>query len=235
VTTRTALASGAREAFGVPAAVLAAGYLGFGALVGDGSVSLWFTLVSTLAIWALPGQLILFEMWQVGAPMVAVVLAVMLANARFLPMAMTLTPVLRDRAHPRIRYYLAAHLIAMTAWAVSMRRCPDMPGAERLFFLTGFGLVCLVSSMIAAAAGFLISDSIPATVQLGLVFLSPIYFLVILIAEARNRLTVVALACGAVAGPLCHLLSPQWGVLLAGVCGGTAAFLILKFLRRQSA
>jgi len=34
----------------------------------------------TITIWALPGQLVLLEMWQIGAPMIAVVLAVMLTD-----------------------------------------------------------------------------------------------------------------------------------------------------------
>jgi predicted branched-subunit amino acid permease len=89
--------------------------------------------------------------------------------------------------------------------------------------------------VVAAAAGFLVAGSIPPTVQLGLIFLSPVYFFVILVGEAKNRLTAVALACGAVAGPLCHLLTPQWGVLLAGVAGGTVAFLMQKFARPNDA
>ena len=230
---RAAFADGARDALGVPAAVLAAGFLGFGALAGAAGVSIWLTTVSTVVIWALPGQLVLLEMWQIGAPAIAVVLAVMLINARFLPMAMTLTPLLRDPIHPRWRYYLAAHLIAMTAWAVCMRRCPDMPGPQRLVYLTGFGLACVGACVVAGAVGYLIAGSIPQTVQLGLVFLSPAYFFVILIGEARSRLTAVALACGALAGPLFHLFTPQWGVLLAGVVGGTAAFLIHKIQRRN--
>ena len=232
---RAAFASGVREALGVPAAVLAAGFLGFGALAGAGGASIWLTMVSILTIWALPGQLVLLEMWQIGAPMIAVVLAVMLINARFLPMAMTLMPVLRDRGHPPWRYYLATQLISMTSWAVCMRRCPDMPGPERLVYLTGFGGACIAVCIVTAAVGYLIAGAIPPTIQLGLVFLSPLYFFVILIGEVQNRLTAVALACGALAGPLCPLITPQWGVLVAGVGGGTAAFLIHKFLQRNHA
>ena len=34
----------------------------------------------------------------------------------------------------------------------------------------------------------------------------------------------LALACGAVAGPLIHLAAPQWSVLLGGLIGGTVAW-----------
>ena len=225
---RHALRAGAREALGVPAAVLGAGFLGYGSLAGDAGYSIWLTLTATLAIWALPGQLVLLDMWQAGAPLIAVILAVSLANARFLPMTMTLMPMLRDDSHPTWRYYLAAHLVAMVAWVACMRRCPGMPARERLHFFMGFGTVCVVSCAVMVAIGYLIADAIPQQLQIGLVFLSPLYFFVIMAGEVRSRLMALALGCGAVAGPLCQLYSPQWGVLMAGVGGGSVAFLILK-------
>lgn len=232
---RAAFASGASEAFGVPAGVLAAGYLGFGALAGAHDLSLWFTLISTLTIWALPGQLLLLDLWQIAAPMTAVVSAAMIINARFLPMTMTLMPVLQHRGYARWRYYLAAHVVAMSAWAICVRRCPEMPRPERLPFFTGFGLTCVLSSTASAAVGYAIAGEIPQSIQVGLVFLTPIYFFVILIGDVRARVTALALACGGLAGPLFHLVTPQWGALLAGVVGGSAAFVISRVTERSHA
>lgn len=223
-----------REALGVPAAVLGAGYIGFGALVGAYGGSVWTVVVSTVAIWAMPGQLVLMDMWHIGAPMIAVVLAVTLINARFLPMALTMMPVLRDRSHPQSRYYLTAHFIAMTSWAVCMRRCPEMPGPGRLYYFSGFSLACMAVAAITGALGYLIAGSIPPGIRLGLVFLTTVYFFVILIGEVHSRLAAIALACGAVAGPLLYLLTPQWSVLAAGFAGGTIAFLVDKSLRRRN-
>lgn len=222
-----------REALGVPAAVAAAGYFGFGALAGAYGGSVWAVVVSTVAIWAMPAQLVLMDMWHIGAPMLAVVLAVTLINARFLPMALSLMPVLRDPSHPQSRYYLAAHFVAMTSWAVCMRRCPEMPGPGRLHYFSGFSLACMTVAAIAGAFGYLVAGSIPPGIRLGLVFLTTVYFFVILIGEVQSRLAGIALACGAVAGPLFYLLTPQWSVLAAGFAGGTIAFLINKSLLRR--
>ena len=52
---------GVREAIGVPAAVVAAGYVGFGALASSGGISIWIVMGSTVAMWALPGQSVLFS------------------------------------------------------------------------------------------------------------------------------------------------------------------------------
>jgi len=176
---------------------------------------------------------VLMDMWQVGAPLVAVLLAVAMTNARFLPMVMTLTPILREPQDARGRDYLAAHLIAMTSWAVCMRRCPELPPAERLPYLAGFSLTCIAVGMTAGAVGYLIADAIPPVVQYGLLFLAPVYFFVILVGEARSRLAAIALACGGPAGPLLHLVTPQWSVLFAGVAGGTLAFAIHTMLERR--
>lgn len=224
---------GAREAIGVPAGVLAASYVGFGALASTGDISIWVVMVSTITIWALPGQLVMVDMWQIGAPVIVIVLAVMLTNARFLPMAITLVPVIRDRSHPPWHYYIAAHCVAMTSWAISMRRCPELPAAERMAFLAGLSFACIVVSTGAGAVGYLIAGSIPAMIQIGLVFLTPVYFFVFLIGEVRSRLAAIALACGGLAGPLFYVLTPQWSVLVAGFAGGTAAFMLNKALGRN--
>lgn len=224
---------GVREAIGVPAAVVAAGYVGFGALVSSGGISIWIVMGSTVAMWALPGQLVMVDMWQIGAPAIAVVLAVMLINARFLPMALTLVPLIRDRSHPTWHYYAVAHGVATTLWAISMRRCPEMPAADRMAYFAGLSSTCIAISSSAGALGYLIAGSIPAPIQIGLVFVTPVYFFVFLIGEARTRLAAIALVCGGLAGPLFYLLTPQWSVLVAGFAGGTAAFLLHKALERH--
>jgi len=224
---------GVREALHVPAAVTAAGYLGFGALVSGYGGPLWAAVLSTLTMWALPGQLVLMDMWQVGAPLVAVLLAVAMANARFFPMVLTLMPLLRDPQHTRGRLYAAAHFISMSSWTVCMQRCPQLPPGERLPYLIGFASACIAVGMLAGAVGYLIADAIPPAVQFGLLFLAPVYFFVMLIGEARSQIAALALACGGPAGPLLHLVAPQWSLLLAGVAGGTLAFAIHTMLERR--
>jgi len=230
-----AFRAGAREALGVQAGVLAASYIGFGALGYSSGVSIWVVMASTIAIWALPGQLAMVEMWQIGAPTIAIVLAVMLTNARFLPMTVTLFPLLHSRSHARWTYYLAAQFVAMSIWVLCMRRCPEMPVEERLPFFAGLSAGLIAVSVGAGALGFMVADSIPAIMQIGLVFLAPVYFFIFLIVEVRTRLAAIAIACGGVAGPLFYVLTPQWSLLAAGFVGGTIAFAIHKFMGRAHA
>jgi predicted branched-subunit amino acid permease len=224
---------GAREAIGAPIAVIAANYLGFGAFASTTDVPLWVVVVSTVSMWALPGQLVMVDAWHVGAPLVAVLLTVMLTNARFLPMTITLLPLLRDRSHPQWRYYVGAHFIAMLAWAFCMRRCPELPAVDRMAYLVGHSTVCIAVACVAGACGYLAAGSIPPAIQLGLVFLAPVNFVIILVGDVKERLGVLALVCGATAGPLLYLVTPQWSLPLAGFGGGTLAYVLNRLIEAR--
>jgi predicted branched-subunit amino acid permease len=227
-----AFRTGVREALGVPGAVLGATYVGFGALAYANGISVWIVIASTITIWALPGQLVMVDMWQIGAPMIAILLAVMLTNARFLPMTVTLMPVIRHRGHRAWVYYLAAQCVAMSSWVICMRRGPEMPASHRLAFLCGLAAGFIAIGVCAGTVGYYIAESIPQVMQIGMVFLAPVYFFVFLIVEVRTRLVAIALACGGVAGPLLYVVTPQWSVLLAGFIGGTLAYAFHRTLER---
>lgn len=220
--------AGARDACGVPAAVLAAGMIGFGAFALEYGFNLWLALACTAGIWALPGQIVLLEMYASGTPGYLTVLAVMLTGARFLPMTMSLMPVIRHPRHSQAVVYVVAQLIAMTGWAWAMRRCPDLPREQRFPYFFGFAAACWGIGIVATAVGYFLAGGFPAPLRLGFVFLTPVYFFVILIGDVRTALAAWALICGAAAGPLFHLVSPQWSVLLSGLIGGTLAFFIQK-------
>jgi predicted branched-subunit amino acid permease len=223
-----ALRRGAAEAAGVPAAVLAAGYLGFGALAAAHGVPVAFAVAATALIWALPAQIILLEMDAMGAPLVATALTVVLSSARFLPMTLMLMPLMRDERHRRWHYYFAAQVLALTGWTMAVARFPALARADRLPWFVGFALVCIGSSMAAAAAGYLVADHLTPLARSGLVFMAPMYYVLILAGGVRDRRAGLGLAFGAVAGPLAYLASPEWSVLAGGLVGGTAAWLVTR-------
>ena len=219
---------GIRDAFGVRAAVVGAGFIGYGSLAEEYGLSIAHSLFATVAIWALPGQLILIEMHAIGAAAIAIVLASTLSGARFLPMNLSLLPLIRDPRYGKMKVYFIAQLVSMSGWAIAMRRAPDLPSEERMPYLIGFQLTCMGVGAACAVAGHLLTGALPPLVRVGLVFLAPAYFLVILVGELRTRLAAIAVFCGAVAGPLFYVVNPQWSVIAAGVFGGTAAYLVQR-------
>ncbi len=227
-------ARGIRESIGAPILVLGASYVGFGSLVRSSELPLVQGLFSTLSAWALPGQVAVVELWAVGAGWLAIATAVWLTNLRLMPMVMALLPGLRRPGVPRWRYWAAAHLIAVTSWVIAMRRTPQMPVEERLPYFFGLALALWGASLTGTAIGFFLAGTVPTEVSLGLVFLNPIYFLLILMpGDLRDRQQIIALTVGAVLGPLFHLASRDWGLLLTGLVAGTIGWLGGRWLEAR--
>ncbi len=220
----SALTLGVRDAIGAPVVVLMASFFGFGSLVRASELDLSLALFSTLTGWALPGQVVAVEMAAAGASLLLIGLAVGLTNARLLPLVVTLVPRLAGPGVARWKLFLAAHLIAVTSWIFTMRRVPSLPVEARLAYLVGFGTTLWGASLAATALGYAAAAALPPSVSLALVFLNPIYFLLLLVEETTRPSRVVALLAGAGLGPALHLANPDWGLLVAGLAAGTLAY-----------
>jgi predicted branched-subunit amino acid permease len=221
---RAAAQAGLRGAVGVPMLVLGASYIGFGSLVHGAGLDVWLGLFSTFTGWALPGQIVVIELYSLGGSLLVVAAAVAMTNARLLPMTVSLMPYLRARGTPAWRYYLFSHYVAVTAWAAAMRVCPSLPPDQRLPYFAAFGTMLWAMCLVTTAVGFYLAGLLPGFVTLGLVFLNPIYFMLVFVADARHRARILALIVGAVTGPPLHLVSPDWGLLATGVLAGSLAF-----------
>jgi len=224
--TRAAFIGGLRLSLGVPVLALGASYLGFGALVRESGFSLWQGLFSSATTFALPGQVLLVELYAVGATLAVMAVAVGLSSTRLLPMTMSLLPQLRHPGLPRWRLYLTAHFIAVTGWAVTMKVAPRLPAEERLAFFTGLTLTLWVTVILCTAVGYYLPGALPERVTLALLFLNPLYFLLIFITDLGQRARSLALLFGALLGPPLFLVDADWSLLFAGFIGGTAAWLL---------
>lgn len=229
-------ATAAREALGMPGLVLLASYVGFGSLVRQSGLDLPQGLASTATAWALPGQVAMVELSAVGASALSIAIAVALTNARLTPMVVTILPLFQDTGMPRRVTYAVAHFVAVTAWATALRQLPGLPPEDRVGWFVGFALTLWVLSMAGTAAGYFLAGAVPAPVTLGLVFLNPLYFMLILIVDLRQRARTMAMIMGALLGPMLHLVTPTYGLLLTGVLAGAMAFAGDRLLtRRESA
>jgi len=230
---RGAVLTGMRRAAGVPAIVLGASFIGFGALVHQTGLSVWHALFSTATGWAQPGQVALFELYGLGASILVIAAAVTLTSVRLLPMAVTFVPLVRSPGTPRWHYYLAANWVAVTPWAFAMRDCPRMPVEQRLPYFMGFACTLWAITLGTTAFGFALAGAVPLPVTLGLVFINPIYFMLMTAADVRSRARILAATLGAAGGPALYLLTPDWSLLLAGVGAGSLGFLLGGGFRRR--
>ena len=220
---------GVRDAFGVPFIVLLASMTAFGSLARDSGLSIEIALVSTIGIWALPGQIVFAELYAAGSDALALILAVSLANARFFPMVMSILPLLRDEAGQTARLYLYAQLLSAQTWAYCRRVFPGLPHYTRRFYFLAFALSILTISMVSTALGYLLTSALPRPLALSLVLINPI-FMLLLLADSRSRSVIFALATGVLVGPVMHLVAPNWGLLITGVLVGTIGFAMDRHL-----
>lgn len=224
--------SGFRHAAGAPAMVLFAGMVGFGAMAKTNNIDMWFTSLSSLLMFALPGQVVLLEMAITGSSVLAITLAVTLTSTRFIAMTVALFPQLHPRDRNR-KLYASVHLLAMTAWAVSMREFQAIESHHRLHYYLGLGILCWAICFPATILGYLLAGFVPQWITLGLVFINPLFFL-LTFTEVKATINRVAIILGGVLGPCFYLLDRDSSLLVSGVVAGTLAYLIdRQFLRRR--
>ena len=208
-----------------PSAVLFLTAIGFGTLVRDAGLDLGHALFLSFAMYALPAQVMVVDQVQRGATLFAVAIAVTLTAVRLLPMTVSLQPYLRSASGARWPQFFAVHFIAITAWIEGGRRLPDVPEPLRLAHFYGIGIGLMLAASGGAALGYIIAAQLPLLVQAALLFMTPTYFLLSMLAGAVTRPDNFAIAGGAVLAPLLHLWVPDADLLIAGLVGGTVAYL----------
>ncbi len=224
---------GLRDGFSLPAFMVAASMVGYGALVHSADMSMAVAIVSTLGIWGLPGQVAFIEYMLLGAPVVSMLIGVSLANMRFLPMSISLAPLFRgSKSGWRLRY-LWVQFMSVNTWVGLMRRVPELSPDERGPFYAGFSTLCLIAGAGGVSVGYLLAETLPFYVTVTLVFLNPIYFAFVF-AAMRARAGLLAFAAGAVCGPPVYLLTPDWSLPVAGVIAGSVGYFTDRYLRQRS-
>ena len=95
---------GVSAALGAPAVAMGATFLAFGAAMREAGLGLPWALGAALLVYGMPGQLVLLQFSAGGNGAAApAVLGAVAANARFLPMAVALTPWLGGDVRFRAR------------------------------------------------------------------------------------------------------------------------------------
>lgn len=214
---------GVSAALGAPAVAMVATFLAFGAAVRDAGLPLPWALGASLLIYGMPGQLVLlqFAAGTGGGGAAPALLGAVAANARFLPMAVALTPWLGGG---RWRF-LALPFIAITPWAAAMQALPGLAPKARLPWFLGFAAASWGLAGLATAAGHALMPLLDPAILAALLFANPLYFALLLAAGMGVPASRRAVLAGALAAPVGLLLPPAWALLGAGLLGGTAAFL----------
>jgi len=221
---REAFWSGIRDALGAPVLVLFAGMVGFGAMGRTHGFDAWMTGLTSLLMFALPGQVVMLEMFISGSSLLAIGFAVTLTSTRFVTMVVTLFPQFHRRDR-NLLLYVWVHMLAMTAWAVSMREFPRMSPQHRLNYFIGLALPCWLISPLGTVLGYFVAGWVPTAVTLGLVFINPLFFL-LTFTDVKPWANRMAIGLGCLLGPLFFVWDADSSLLVTGLVAGTAAYVI---------
>ncbi|MFN3481500.1 AzlC family ABC transporter permease [Rhabdaerophilum calidifontis] len=207
--------------------------VGVGGLCRDIGYPPGAAVLSTLMIWAAPAQMVLFGSIAAGVALPAIAAAVSLSSIRFVPMCMSILPLVRRPGTPTWLLLLIAHFVAVTAWVEGMRRLPDMPQHARIPYYLGFANTVMLAAAFATGAGYFLIAELPPPLAAGLLFTSPVFFTLSLMAGARRALDWLAIGLGFAAAPLAARLVPAGLDLLVGGLGaGTLAYLAHRLRAR---
>jgi len=209
-----------------PAIALFASFVAIGALFKTIGLNIHESIFSTFLTYALPGSLIMAESLIVGASLLNIFLAVWLVNARLYPMTVSLFPLLEHKSQPRLKYYLACHFIAVSAWLIMKENYKSVQRKYRLDFWIGVGVANLSVAVSATAFGFFIADYLNKDMMVGLAIVNPVYFSCVMVGAMKTIEMSLAVILGSVLGVLFYFVSPEWCILFSGFTAGTLAFFI---------
>ena len=209
-----------------PAIALFASFVAIGALFKSIGLNIQESVLSTLLTYALPGSLIMGESLIVGASLLNIFLAVWLVNARLYPMTVSLFPLLMHKSQPKLKYYLACHFIAVSAWLIMKENYKLVERKYRLDFWIGVGVANLSVAVSATAFGFFIADYLNKDMMIGLAIVNPVYFTCVMVGAMKTIQMSLAVILGSLLGIVFYFVSPEWCILLGGFTAGTLAFFI---------
>lgn len=223
---------GARQALSGPAWLVGLSLTSVGGLAHDVGQSALIAALSTVIVWAGPAQLIYFASIGAGVAPLAIVTAITLAGMRFVPMVVSILPIVRGPRTGLATQIAAAHFVAVTVWVETMRRAPGVPREMRLAFFFGLGLACVFLAAALTMVGYFAARTLPPLLAAMVLFVSPVYFIVSLMRGAREAMDWIALGLGLTLAPvMAHWVGGGLDLLATGLVAGGAGYLA-RFAQR---
>jgi predicted branched-subunit amino acid permease len=204
--------------------VLFGTYVGISALGHDYGFSLFWIMVSTVLVWAGPSQVIMISALGAGGTLFETAVAVTLSCVRFLPMMVTLLPLMRGPRSRTRDLLLPAHFTAASMWVESFRLLPAVARERRVAYCNGLGIGFMLAGQVGSLVGYFLTASLPPLLTAAMLFLTPLSFLISTARNARSLTDRLALVLGLIICPLLVYWDLGLDLMWTGILAGTAAY-----------
>jgi 4-azaleucine resistance transporter AzlC len=204
-----------------PPLILNAGAYGiiFGVIAAQAGLTALESGVMSATVFAGAAQLLIVESWARPVPVAAVVLGLMMVNARHVLMAVAMRPHLEGL--PRWKQLLAASVIVDDNWAMMMGRFEQ--GYRDAGYILGLALLAIPAWTAMTVVGHVLGGGIDDPKRWGFDFIIVALAIVILVGRWRGVSTLLPWGvAAAVAVAASHWL-PGKGYIVAGAIAGSLA------------
>lgn len=192
----------------------------FGVLAGQVGISLFGATVMSTFVFAGTAQLLALHSWGATDLVVAVVVAVVAMNARYILFGAALQPWMRGLS-PWIAYSALFFLVDPN-WATAMRERDE--GRRDAAVFMGMGIACLFGWVLGTVAGAGFGQLLGDTRRLGLDFFLPGFFLSLACGFWKGRQDVLPLVVGGLVAVIFErLFGGSWHILAGGLVGSLVA------------
>ena len=221
------------DALRAPCYALGITMAGFSTIARESGFDFWMALVTSLGVWGMPGQVAFASLYSAGASLFIIFVAVSLANMRMLLMVVSAADMMHLKSHnlPLWKRIFWMQFLAITAWANLGLAQQKYPSHLLLPYYQGFALTIFVFGILGTIFGFFLSDLLPPDILRVVIFITPIYILLLII-NARQKANKLAVLIGGVLSPVFFPFAGEWAILIAGILGGSFASLYGRFIAK---
>ena len=202
---------------------LGSSFVILGILLSTANFSPLQAFFSTFTIYAMPAQIVLVDQFLIGSSLFSVWVAVMLANIRFIPMAMVLSPHIGQHA-PAWQLNVAAFFVAITGWVSYMGVYKRIDPVDRMRFFLTFSVALWCLSCACTMIGYYIANRVTPEWLALLTYINPIYLMALMLVNDTEKPVLLSIIGGGVLGIIFTLVMPTWGVIFAGIAVGTGVY-----------
>jgi len=204
------------------AAGVAAYGLVFGVLARKAGLSIADVALMSGIVFTGSAQFVALTLWAASPPALALALATLAVNLRYVLMAAALRDLFQRTQ--RAAAFAAVFLVNDESWALTMGEVAR--GGANIAFMVGSSLVLYVAWLGSTVAGRVIGSAIGDPSRLGIDFAFTATFLALLMGMLRGKRDVLPWAISAAVAIAASLYLPgKWYILLGGLAGATAGAL----------